>query len=1184
MTQFDKIISGTTGIRTALIYGRTDELVIGPDRVIMPSKQYIANVMRRNGYQNVLFFDASHTIGKYVYDDVSAYYSFPDNRAAYISKYGSAPDGETVPPAAPQNPDIRFDGSAQEIEYIREGGLIYQQRDITDAVFYSELFAFLMNTDVRTAVVITNMIDMIGHSEIRRNIMVIVNELLENKRRNMKNLLLFFESDLHDSLSSDALMHSLTNASMRERFMVQKDPETWVLDENRTFCIGRPCEDELMRLLWIYSRQNPDGRSNRLVLKGDMRKLADSLLFHLRDGCERVRASGKAVRDASLRDVIEKIQEKLDASDEDLVIDSDNIGMLSPYPSQREQDPERKLRQTKGWETVCEPVFTGIRRFRRMHPEFGTAAEQPVESDVIMRLSKASGRVYPDASQLPHVMLTGEPGVGKSVVARLLGQIYHKYGMLASGHTVEAKASDLISQNIGGTAPLVMAAVEKAEGGVLFIDESYYFYADRSERGRAGNYKEEALTCLVQALTDPTHHFLLVLAGYPNSAPGEHDGTEALFEMNQGLRSRMRIVANIPSYPSSLLTEIAVSAAKEMGCTLEGSATVTYKGMELLFENMLRKRNRREWANARSVLMYMESVIGECLCRCTEAPFVLEAEDFPEPDRIFLSGKVPGHEENLAKIDKDYPGLGRIAGKVAKEAIARECSARNRARARGEEYKEGRISKHLIFCGKPGCGKTTIAKALPGLYGAAGLMSGTEAVCLYHPASCTPEELDDKIRSAREQNTVLLIDEAYALREDLIVQLLSPMTEYSDLLVIFNLYPHELIPFFDKNPGLCSRCDVYDIDDYTPDEMSMIFDAFAAKAGYEVEETCREDLKYVFRKNYALRDVNKNFANARDVENLFGKMTKSLDIRQPEGPFILTAEDLPADAAETIRISKQGSDLDTVLSELDQYVGLDHLRRYITALRKEQDYNAFMHLDSEQHVSHMVFAGPPGTCKTTAAHLIARAFYALGILHRPDCLELSAKDLIGRYVGETDKKTYEALKKGAKGVILIDEAYMLTVSAEDNANSDYRAEAVAQLLLFLEEEQGETVVIFAGYPDEMQKLLNSNPGFRSRVQQQIAFPAYSNEECLEILRRMLAKEKEHLTLAQSAEGAAVFRIMQMKQQEGRYFGNGRAMRNLAAEIAAAHRMRILAEHDRNPAAAPEELHAYEIVEADIPSE
>lgn len=187
---------------------------------------------------------------------------------------------------------------------------------------------------------------------------------------------------------------------------------------------------------------------------------------------------------------------------------------------------------------------------------------------------------------------------------------------------------------------------------------------------------------------------------------------------------------------------------------------------------------------------------------------------------------------------------------------------------------------------------------------------------------------------------------------------------------------------------------------------------------------------------------------------------------------------------------------------------------------------------------HAVFTGNPGCAKTTCARLYARALAREGITKNDRFAELSRSSIVGKYVGATAPRVQEIFRQNEGGVILIDEAYALC-DGDRNSNNNYGEEAINEIILCLENNP-QTVVIFAGYPERMEEFLGSNPGLRSRVPYHVTFEDYTVEELVDI-SRIIAKEQGYAIADAALEKlTAIYRRAQMQED----FGNGRYVRNV----------------------------------------
>lgn len=196
-------------------------------------------------------------------------------------------------------------------------------------------------------------------------------------------------------------------------------------------------------------------------------------------------------------------------------------------------------------------------------------------------------------------------------------------------------------------------------------------------------------------------------------------------------------------------------------------------------------------------------------------------------------------------------------------------------------------------------------------------------------------------------------------------------------------------------------------------------------------------------------------------------------------------------------ISEQPPTLDEALAELDALIGLAPVKAEIQRLVAVHRLNAARTADEKPMVSttlHLVFAGPPGTGKTTVARIVARIYGALGLVSRGQLVEVNRADLIAGYVGQTALKVTDAVNRAKGGVLFIDEAYALTPTS----SVDYGAEAIATLVKLMEDNRGDLAVIAAGYSEDMRQFVASNPGLKSRFQTFVNFPAYSPDELVAI--------------------------------------------------------------------------------------
>lgn len=206
---------------------------------------------------------------------------------------------------------------------------------------------------------------------------------------------------------------------------------------------------------------------------------------------------------------------------------------------------------------------------------------------------------------------------------------------------------------------------------------------------------------------------------------------------------------------------------------------------------------------------------------------------------------------------------------------------------------------------------------------------------------------------------------------------------------------------------------------------------------------------------------------------------------------------------------------------------------------------------------HMVFTGNPGTGKTTVARLIGEIYNEIGLLSTSDCIEVDRSILVAEYVGQTAIKTKNMINRALGGVLYIDEAYTLV----NKGAKDFGQEAIDTLLKEMEDHRENLVVIVAGYIDEIEAFIDSNPGLKSRFTKKIHFDDYRADELEEIFTK-LAKNYVISDEAQT-ELHRIFEIMYNNKPD--HFGNGREVRNFYEKVIAklAYRISGLSEYGQS---------------------
>ena len=740
-----------------------------------------------------------------------------------------------------------------------------------------------------------------------------------------------------------------------------------------------------------------------------------------------------------------------------------------------------------------------------------------------------------------HIILTGNPGTGKTTIARKLGEILAAIGYLDSGHVVEVDRAKMVSQYQGETPKVVDALCDKAKGGILFVDEAYTL-APVSASGDRDAQGAQALEKLMKRMEDDRGQFIVIAAGYRTEM-------ENLFRVNPGFRSRFNYFLDIKDYSPAELFEIMQVFAKQKKYIFSPDAqALTQKMIKEMYDS-----RDKDFANGRTMRTLFDQICKKQAQRLQGANISMMSN---EELMTIVRDDIPYDAPQTVSVDdclKKLDGLVGLSG--VKKEIANLAAFLNLQIARGETNTfQG---KHYVFTGNPGTGKTTVARIMADIFKTLGVVARGQLVEADRSKLVAGFSGQTAIKTNQlvdqAMGGVLFIDEAYTLKSndadsfgaEAIDTLLKRLEDdRGKFICIVAGYTDQMHDFIDTNPGLKSRfTQTIHFDDYTPDELTEIFLHLASGKNFTVDEETKAAIHRMFEQLYLRRD--KNFGNAREARRIFNEAVERQSqrlVKQMTSPdfkesdmFALTTADLPLSQGETAR------PLDVVLNELEEFIGMRSVKDSIRRLAVQSMFmkqRAAMGAGSVQQMSmNFVLTGNPGTGKTSIARKMGEILQAMDILPTSRVIEASRATLVGKYMGETPKIVNSMCDKAMGGILFIDEAYTLS-----DGGDMYGKEAIDTLMKRMEDDRGKFVVIAAGYKDKMEEFMMMNAGLASRFTHKLHIDDYDPDELLAIYKHMAQKEQYQFT--PDAELKALDKIYKMVLAKTDSWGNAREMRNL----------------------------------------
>ncbi|MBS3944811.1 MAG: AAA family ATPase [Melioribacter sp.] len=717
-----------------------------------------------------------------------------------------------------------------------------------------------------------------------------------------------------------------------------------------------------------------------------------------------------------------------------------------------------------------------------------------------------------------NAIFLGNPGTGKTTIARLLGQILKAMGILPSGHVIEVDRSGLVGQYIGETAQKAEKIINDAIGGLLFIDEAYTLI---KKGGSGQDFGQEAIDILLKRMEDKKGEFVVIAAGYT-------DEMNAFLNSNPGLKSRFTHTFPFEDYtPDELLEIFKLNLKKD-------DYSITKSAEEILRKEFIKMyRNRdKSFGNARLVKNIFDGTKLNLGKRAVSLPQIDRTKEILNTiteDDISLILQKATDKKFVLTINEEAlsEGLKELDNLVGLDSVKKEINdlvklARFFAE-QGEDLRE-KFGNHYLFLGNPGTGKTTVARIFSRIFSALGVLSkghlvetdrqGLVAGYVGQTAEKTSALIDKAIGGT------LFIDEAYALvksdgsgsdfgKEAIDILLKRMEDDRSKFIVIAAGYTEEMKKFIASNPGMQSRFSKsITFEDYSPKELMEIVYRSLRNDKKNISKDADDALFKHFNEIYKVRD--KKFGNARIVRNILDTIRQKMLLRIADIPQADRTEDklntiILDDIKESIEIKTQATEyqvkgdplkLQEYIDQLNSLVGLEKVKESVFKLISgskiaqlkrerglhvvERNYNAFL-------------VGNPGTGKTTVAKLISQILKELGIIDKGHLIEVTRADLIGAYPEQTISQTENIIKDSLGGTLFIEDAHSLI--NDGNENGLIVLDTISRLV---DQYRHKLVIFLEGSSDEIKNLIKGYPSLKEKIPHQFDFENYSPRELLTI--------------------------------------------------------------------------------------
>lgn len=714
-----------------------------------------------------------------------------------------------------------------------------------------------------------------------------------------------------------------------------------------------------------------------------------------------------------------------------------------------------------------------------------------------------------------NVCLRGSSGTGKSTIADLLGQIYYDLGLLSHSKRVVRSAAQLVSGNVGHTAEQMHQCVMEAMGSELFIDEAYSLLTNQ--------HGQEAINQLVNDISAYEGQFAVVLAGYPRDM-------DQLMRSNEGLPRRFPTELVLEDYSPEEIQQIFRSIAAARQDTPISFSPELEERMDDFFTSWVSGNvGRRGWGNAGACQNLLSEMCN--LCRLRES-----AQHIHRPGYLLTPADVPENLQNcLAPLSKSYnealDNINNMIGLSNVKAFLFQLAQNIRL------GKTGRGPGNFTFSGRPGTGKTTVARRMGELLGQLHVLRRTvnnvtevkAADLLNCPDDRLGTTLSELIEEAR--GGIFFLDEAPQLAQSArgrsIIRALVPLIDdpaiRADTCFILAGYPEGIQEVLQADAGLERRFPKQNrlyFQNYTAAELTQILEEMTRSRGMDPRPEYLQRSRAAFY-SFLHGDHDPNYGNGgfiRDTylpnsitaqtRRLASQLTGSPDAiptddqlasLTDEDRTTLTGQDLPADF-----VSRAGSPDRPIPSEQSAWeqvqalLGKEEIKAYAQLHAFGPEDNAFYGESSSNTALTYAIAGPVGCGRRTALRALAALWREQGLLNSDDVHYASKGDLEAGYVGQSAGKVRGLVESAAGGTLAIcSPSSLVPQSSTDNS---FGPEVVGALASCMTAHAADTSFVFLDSPEGLETFFRAYPSMRGQMARIFTLDDLTPTQMLQLFR------------------------------------------------------------------------------------